>query len=174
MGFWSFLGRFSSFEKLVGVLIFVTILLKIFGYEIKFLQKEKGKKENPNNKSENKCRKIFEKIFEKPFESIRPDWLKNPETGRNLELDGYCESIKTGKGHGVAFEYDGIQHSQYSQHFHSSPKDFLDQIARDRIKEKICRDKGIVLIRIPHHIPKDRLESYIKSELKKHGPYSHI
>lgn len=167
-----FLKNLSSFEKLVGVLLLIALIMKIFGYDL-FVFKEKSRRESPN-KSENQCRKIFEAIFEKPFPSVRPDWLKNPETGRNLELDGYCESIKTGVGKGVAFEYDGIQHSQYNPHFHSSPKHFLDQVKRDRVKEKICKEKGILLIRIPHHISKDNMESFIKTELRKHRPYSHV
>ena len=35
-------------------------------------------------KSEERCREIFEGIFKKPFPSVRPDWLKNPQTKQNL------------------------------------------------------------------------------------------
>lgn len=171
---WSFIKGFSTFEKITGFLILVTIIMKLLGYEFKFFEKERSKKHNPENKSENYCRKIFESIFEKPFHTVRPDWLKNPETDRNLELDGYCETIKSSIGVGVAFEYDGIQHSQYSPHFHSSREMFLSQVYRDRVKEKICKERGVVLIRIPHHVPKDKMERYIKDELKKYGPYEHL
>jgi len=55
-------------------------------------------------KDEKECRVIFEKITGCKFPSKRPNFLKNPKTGFNLELDGYCEELK------LAFEYDGEQH----------------------------------------------------------------
>jgi hypothetical protein len=54
------------------------------------------------------CRLIFETVFGKKFPKMRPDWLQNPVSGKNLELDGYCEEL------GIAFEYNGIQHYQDS------------------------------------------------------------
>ena len=43
------------------------------------------------NKSESKgeieCRRYLETIFQVPFPKARPDFLKNPVTGNNLELD---------------------------------------------------------------------------------------
>ena len=44
---------------------------------------------------EEKCRKIFQELFKKEFKSVRPDWLKNPWTYQNLELDGYNPDIVT-------------------------------------------------------------------------------
>jgi hypothetical protein len=35
------------------------------------------------------------------FKSVRPGWLENPLTGRNLELDCYNEYLK------LALEYNG-------------------------------------------------------------------
>jgi hypothetical protein len=40
-----------------------------------------------DSKLELACKYHLENIFRKPFYKIRPDFLKNPETGRNLEID---------------------------------------------------------------------------------------
>lgn len=121
------------------------------------------------NKSEERCREIFEQIFNKPFPSVRPDFLKNPSTKRNLELDGYCPDIITPMGKGLAFEYDGIQHHQPTRHFHgNNPYEFVYQVQKDRFKDSKCREMGILLIRIPHYIPYHDLERNIRNKLKQH------
>jgi hypothetical protein len=119
-------------------------------------------------KHEERCREIFESIFDLEFPSCRPDFLKNPISGRNLELDGFCPSIKTHLGKGLAYEFDGAQHNRYTPRFHDSAKDFVGQVKRDLWKEKVCKDKGILLIRIPHYIRYDELDMFIVKELGKH------
>jgi hypothetical protein len=127
---------------------------------------------NPNEKkrfkSEERCREIFEGLFDKPFPSVRPDWLKNPSSGLNLELDGFCPTIKTHIGRGLAFEYDGQQHARFVTRFHSSPKDFVKQYDRDLFKDKRCKERGVLVIRIPHTIPYGELDKFIVEELKKY------
>ena len=126
------------------------------------------------NKHEEKCREIFERVFKKKFVSVRPDWLKNPATKRNLELDGYCPDVQTPIGRGVAFEYDGEQHANPRAYFSRGPLDFRYQMKKDSWKDHKCREKRVTLIRIPHFVPFDDLEVYIKRELAKRGinPYS--
>lgn len=114
-------------------------------------------------KSENMCREIFERLFNRSFPSVRPPFLKNPVTGQNLELDGYCESLK------LAFEYDGIQHSKYNKHFHRNSDEFIYQVTKDDYKTKKCKLEGIDLVRIPHYIVRENLEDYIVKELKRIG-----
>jgi hypothetical protein len=71
------------------------------------------------------CRLIFETIFQETFTKIRPEWLKNQLTGRNLELDGYCEKLN------IAFEYNGSQH--YSEvNIYSRSKYDQDKINKCR------------------------------------------
>lgn len=129
------------------------------------------KKKKKLYKHEEKCRQIFQEIFGVKFKTIRPDWLKNPVTkGKNLELDGFNSTIKTPLGMGLAFEYDGRQHSKYTPHFHKNgPKEFVYQVKKDMWKDMKCREKGILLIRIPHFIDYHDLERYIKQRLRDKG-----
>src|SRR6185436_16423931 len=100
------------------------------------------------NKHEERCREIFQEIFRQPFPNVRPSFMINPITGSNLELDGYCPDIMTPIGKGLAFEYDGAQHSRFVPRFHSNPYKFAYQIDKDNIKNKLCKDHRILLIRI--------------------------
>lgn len=129
------------------------------------------KRKRKLNKHEEKCREIFQKIYSRPFKSVRPDFLKNPTTGKNLELDGYCPDIITHIGRGLAFEYDGIQHSKHTGMFHRKKHDFEYQCAKDSWKDKRCKELGIVLIRIPHFVIYDDLEKYITDILIKKKVY---
>lgn len=126
------------------------------------------------NKNEEKCREIFEHIYGVPFKSVRPDWLKNPTTGRNLELDGFNPTIRTYMGRGLAFEYDGAQHSKYVPRFHPGGlQEFQYQMKKDSWKDLMCEKYGVLLIRIPDFVAYDDLERFIKSKLSKlkiYGP----
>ena len=128
------------------------------------------KKKKKKNKHEEECRRIFESIFGVKFKSVRPSWLRNPATGKNLELDGFNAGIRTPKGMGLAFEYDGIQHSELNSHFHKNGVDeFEYQITKDSWKNKKCKDQGVLLIRIPHFVAYHDLDRYIKNILKREG-----
>jgi len=109
-------------------------------------------------KTEQKVREIFEKMFKKKFPKKRPSWLINP-TGGRLELDGYNKKLK------LAFEYDGEWHDQP----HPRTKDyneFLKILDNDKIKNRLCFNRGITLIRI-HHSKKFNLKKEIINKLKK-------
>lgn len=109
-----------------------------------------------NSKYEEICREIFESIFNKKFPTIRPHFLKNPATGCNLELDGYCKELK------LAFEYNGDQHYKVVDSWSKCP---LDEIqARDALKNILCKQNDIILITIPYWENKQLL-SYIESQL---------
>lgn len=130
--------------------------------------KSSQKKAKKFYKHEEKCRKIFEKIYGHKFKSVRPDWLKNPVSGRNLELDGFCPKIRTPIGTGLAFEYDGEQHSKYNKRFHKhGSQEFLYQCKKDSWKDLRCKQEGVTLIRIPHHVAYEDLERYITNILDK-------
>jgi len=64
----------------------------------------------------------------KCIRNIRPDWLKNPGTGRNLELDIYYPELN------LAFEFGGKTHLQYTQQ------------RRDATKRRLAGKRGITII----------------------------
>lgn len=115
-------------------------------------------------KSEQRCRAILEGIFGVPFPSRRDvDWLVNPATGKNLELDCYNEELQ------LALEYDGIQHSTPNNKFHRSQEEYDAQRERDRIKTELCAKNGVNLIRVPHTIPYEGLYTFIVERLEALG-----
>ncbi len=114
-------------------------------------------------KNEERCREIFQDIFNKPFAKIRPDFLKNKKSGKNLELDGYNKDLN------LAFEYQGAQHYNFTPYFHKSQEHFADQVYRDKLKQEICDDKGITLIVIPYNVPYEDLRDYIELKLSEAG-----
>lgn len=73
-------------------------------------------------------------------------FLLSPK-GAPLQLDRYYPDLK------LAFEYDGVQHSEYVEYFHHTKKDFEYLQTCDAIKSKICGERGITLIRIKHNEP---------------------
>lgn len=48
----------------------------------------------------------------------------------------------------LAFEFDGAQHANYSNHFHGSKLSFNESKARDLLKEEYLKERGINLIRL--------------------------
>jgi very-short-patch-repair endonuclease len=109
-------------------------------------------------KHEKECRSILEKITNKKFPSVRPNFLKNPITNCNLELDGYCEELK------LAFEYDGEQHYKDNCWLTKEERACLNE--NDVLKDKICKIHGIILIRIPY-FEKHNKELFILNQLKE-------
>lgn len=98
------------------------------------------------SKGETICKDYLEKKFKVPFVSERPDWLKNPLTGSNLELDLYNKDLK------LAVEYNGIQHYKFPNRYHTTEDQFEDQKIKDRLKEQMCKDQGVDLIVVPYDL----------------------
>jgi len=101
------------------------------------------------------CREVMEEIYKKPFPCVRPDFLKNPETKRNLELDCYNKELK------LAVEYNGIQHYKWPNFTCQSREDFIKQVRRDRYKVDTCDANGVYLITVPYTVPHDQIRDYI-------------
>ncbi len=78
--------------------------------------------------------------------SVRPNHLRNPKTGRNLEYDCWDPVNRW------AVEYDGVQHARFTPRFHNSPDDFASQQERDKLKVELSTKHGIPLIRVPHTV----------------------
>jgi hypothetical protein len=183
--YWSFLLNFDTICVITFLIVLIYFIITTRNKKFKYIdpddyyddeedeefvsRKPKQKKKKPKiNKHEERCRDIFQKIYQRKFKSVRPDWLKNPVTGRNLELDGFCEKIRTKYGLGIAFEYDGEQHAKYNKHFHrSGPAEFHWQVKKDEWKDLQCERRGVALVRIPHFVDYNDLEKYITKKLYK-------
>ena len=127
----------------------------------------KSQKRGPpkDSKGELECRRVLQKIFRKPFDKARPDFLRNPVTGGNfnLELDCYNPELK------LACEYSGQQHYKYLPFFHRNKDAFLNQKYRDELKLRMCKDNGITLIEVPYVVKIENIEGFLKKELRKNG-----
>jgi len=101
----------------------------------------------------------LESIYGMPFPTVRPNFLKNPDTKRNLELDCYNEDLK------LAAEYNGEQHYKFPNRFHKTQREFMSQVRRDRLKIEMCELQGIHLISIPWSIGHSLIPDFIKYHL---------
>lgn len=169
----------KGFEYMVIVSFFVIICLYFINdrkrgtYSQKYLSYSTSEgqimryheKEKSESKPEAITRNILQRIFKKPFVSIRPDFLNNPVTGKNLELDCYNEELKLG------VEYNGKQHEEFVPYFHRYRGNFTQQRYRDELKKILCENNGITLISIPSYIPYNKLEPFIINQLNRHGFY---
>lgn len=117
------------------------------------------------SKGETECRRVLQFLFKRNFDKHRPDFLRNPVTGGdfNLELDCFDPELK------IAVEYNGVQHYRYIPFFHKNKEAFLNQKYRDDMKRRMCRDNGILLIEVPYTIKIENIKEYIESSLIKNG-----
>lgn len=95
------------------------------------------------HRTEAACRALLEYMLQMLLPKVRPKWLVNPTTKRRLELDMYNEQ------HRIAFEYDGAQHDVYTPHYHVNAHHFEYRKLLDRLKAELCREHGVLMIRIP-------------------------
>jgi hypothetical protein len=174
-----------------NILYFVFILAVSFFclYVFKLILEEKGWTENkienyfrsrrfdeneynqqqsdPNGTKESKgeahARKIASEIFQKPFEKLRPDFLRNNVTGKNLEMDLFNEDLN------LAIEVQGAQHYRYIPFFHKNYEAFLNQKYRDEMKKGLLDKANINLIEIPYTVKLKDYETYIRLEARKLG-----
>jgi len=88
------------------------------------------------------CNKLFTYLLQIiPFKLEREKtfyWLKNIG---HLFIDIYCDELK------LAIEYDGSQHYQYVHYHNQSYEDWLKACERDKLKEQLCNEHSIKLIR---------------------------
>lgn len=94
--------------------------------------------------------------------NVRPNWLRNPETGRNLELDMFCPDLR------LACEYNGSQHYHESELHRAGSDDFRRQQRRDRLKQRLCERHGVRLIVVPF-TQRHRLEAFLRERIRIQG-----
>lgn len=107
------------------------------------------------SKMEARCCQILEEIYGKPFIRDRPNFLQNPETGRNLELDCVNHELK------IALEYNSSYHYQWPNFTGQTLQDFLNTVRRDRFKIEMCDRNGYYLITAPFNVPPHMMKDYI-------------
>lgn len=113
------------------------------------------------SKGERKVKEILDTLYvNSKFTKVRPNWLKNPKTNRNLELDFFNEELK------IAIEYNGEQHYTYKPFFHRSETDFQEQVYRDKLKKRLCMEHGVILVVIPFTVRLEDMEKFIRDEIK--------
>lgn len=79
----------------------------------------------------------------------RPDWLKNKNTGKNLELDLYFPSLRLG------VECNGFTHRMN------------EQKKRDALKRRLCIENMVTLITITH--PAQLLKKRFIEQFRAYG-----
>ena len=113
-------------------------------------------------KSQKKLQAILEDILQEKSITIRPEWLKNPKTGYNLEIDIYFPKLK------LAVEYQGRQHfepvifGKYGSE--TANNNFIKQKARDNIKRKLVRT-AILDNKINYYIEVPYFEELVKKNI---------
>jgi hypothetical protein len=118
-----------------------------------------------DSKGEIECKRVLENIFNAPFDRDRPDFLRNPVSGgnNNLELDCFNPYLK------LACEYNGRQHYDFIPFFHKTKDSFMNQKYRDLMKADMCRKNNINLIVVPYYVKIKDIESYIYKNLRDIG-----
>jgi very-short-patch-repair endonuclease len=81
--------------------------------------------------------------------------------GERLLLDFYIPNLDIG------FEYDGIQHFEFSTLFHKDEYEFKRQKQRDRRKEELCDLRGITLVRVKYD--EDLTEELLREKIEDVG-----
>jgi hypothetical protein len=105
------------------------------------------------SKGEAECKRVLENIFHQPFVKVRPKFLKNPLTNKNLELDLYNQNLR------FACEYNGEQHYVQSKIFNN--ESLADIQYRDQLKSYLCMKHNIYLVVVPYTIKHKDIESFI-------------
>ena len=114
---------------------------------------------SPSSAGERACRKTLEEIFQVPFPKDEPQFMKNPLTGRKLELDCYNKDLQ------LACEYNGAQHSVYTPYFHKKKEDVEKAAIRDDVKRQLCDRAGVYLITVQWYVDIKDIPTFIKKAL---------
>lgn len=104
------------------------------------------------------CRWYFEQIFQAKFPKMKLKWLKNPNSGYYLQLDGFSKRLR------IAFEYNGPQHYEFTLPYHKSQQDLIDQQYRDALKRNLCKEMNVLLIIVPYWIEPENMQKFIISQ----------
>lgn len=116
--------------------------------------------ESNDSKGERACRRWLEEKFKVKFNKVRPLWNVNPKTGYLLELDCYNAEKR------LAVEYNGAQHYRFVRAFHKKKSDFTDQVYRDMVKKRLCKEQGVELVVVPYTVPINEIPGYLAQRIR--------
>lgn len=97
----------------------------------------KGNLVKEYSKGGTKLEYILKELF--PYDKIHKEF----PLGEKLRVD-----FVIGEPYNLAFEFDGVQHHEYSSFFHGSKGAFQEANQRDQRKEFLLHNRGIHLIRL--------------------------
>jgi hypothetical protein len=93
----------------------------------------------PRSQNHLLARDLLKKLY--PFDPPHEE-VELPGCGARLVMDFLLPQRK------LAVEVQGRQHREFVPHFHGSPKKFLEQRSRDRLKGEWCDANGFVLVEL--------------------------
>lgn len=111
------------------------------------------------SRGEEACLETLQNYYKKPFYRVRPNFLRNPETGKNLEIDCFNAEL------GIGCEYNGKQHYHYPSFPGDTEKAFVKRVKRDLYKIETCKLMGIYLLVVPYTVKEEEIDSFILSRL---------
>lgn len=100
---------------------------------------------------------LINKFKNNEFKSVRPSFLRNPLTGKNLEYDFYNEDLR------LAIEFNGEQHYTYIPFFHETVEKFNDMKDRDKLKIVLSKENNIQLIIVKYDCV--NIENYLDLQI---------
>jgi hypothetical protein len=109
------------------------------------------------SKLESRIIRIAEEETGLSFPQAHPDWLRDPKSRANLELDGYNADAK------IAIEVQGPLHTGQSKD--ESYARYKKRVARDQFKVARCTERGIALIVVDYRMTDAGARVYLKSRL---------
>ena len=128
-------------------------------YQLFPAQKRRGRPVVRESKLEKETRAALEEMFEMPFRKKRPDFLENPITGCNLEIDCFNKELNLG------VEINGKQHYEFVPFFHKTHDRFRLQQYKDNLKKRMCKENGVDLIEIPYDVK--NVKKFLFEEISK-------
>lgn len=131
-------------------------ILDLNGNEVELSLGQYRKNHRKTSKMHKKTREILKTVF--PFSTILEE-VEIP--GSKLRIDFFLPDYK------LIVEADGIQHHQYTSHFHDDKMDFYSAKARDQKKETWATLNNFHLIRLPYNESPDEHERRLREFRKE-------
>jgi hypothetical protein len=120
----------------------------------------KNLKSHPRSKTEARIISLLEEILHMKFPTVNPKWLC--WKGKPMELDGYNEEAK------LAIEVDGWWHHHWEPNKEEYTA-YYERLVKDVAKDRLCKRRGVSLIRVDSKLPARHWRNYLLSRLHDVG-----